>query len=305
MLAQIKSEFRKLFTVRSTYILVIVALLLTILFSYFGTSAQTYDEAVCDSTGEVIYSSDFSDEQLSKASPEDICGGSVSYTTKTERNLPKEKLLFTLQETLPLTITFVSIVLVLLVAHEFRYNTISYTLTISNSRSKVLLAKIIAGTVFTLATTLLALGVTLATFYLAVNIKNLYLPTQDYNWVYILSRHFVYALGTTLIFMGIAILVRNLVASIAAVFVLPIIDSIAGLLLMTRDIEPTKVLPFSSLDRFGNVVSDMVPGASAERFGGMDVNSQATVVGSLVAFGLYFIVVWSLAWLTFLRRDAN
>lgn len=308
MLSQLKSEFRKLFSVRSTYILVVLALVLTVLFAYFGTSASTYEEAVCDSSGKVLYSRDYTDERLENASPEELCEGMVSYNTKTSNDLPKERLLYSLQESLPLTVTFVSIVLILLVAHEFRYNTISYTLTTSNSRSKVLAAKLLIGILFTIATTLLTVGVTLATVYTAVSLKDLNLPPQDYNWMYVLGRHMVYALGTALLGMGVAVLLRSLVASIAAVFVLPIIDGIVGLLLMAREIEPTKILPFSALERFGNVAADMIPGTSADtavRFGGMDASSQATVLGSLVVFGAYFIALWIITWILFLKRDAN
>lgn len=46
--------------------------------------------------------------------------------------------------------TFAGILAILNVAHEYRYNTITYTLTVSNSRLKVFLAKTIVVTAYSL-----------------------------------------------------------------------------------------------------------------------------------------------------------
>lgn len=301
MIAQLKSEIRKLLSVRSTYILITVALGLISLFTYLGTSSSSYQEAVCVQTGEVLYSQNQADPRLQNASPEDVCGGTVSYATKTQHTLPKDKLLTNFQETLPLVAIFTSVVLVLFVAHEFRYNTINYTLTIANSRSKVLLSKLLIGVVFTICVTLLAIVLTVVVTNLAIVAKDLTLPAQDYNWMYVLFRHLVYALGYTLIFIGVAVLVRNLTAGIAAVFLLPTIDGLTGFLLTIRDIEPTKFLPFSALDRFGNVLLSDAQIVLADDF----ARYPATVLGAFVVFSIYLVVLWVITWLLFLKRDAN
>lgn len=301
MITQLKSEFRKLLTVRSTYILIGIAFALLALFAYTGTSAQTYEEAVCKQTGEVLYSQNQTDPRLADASPEQVCGGTVVYTQQKSSDLPKEKLLYNLQETLPIMTTFVSIVLILFVAHEFRYNTINYTLTISNSRSKVLLAKLIVGSIVIVVTTLVAIAIATAMTYAAISIKDLTLPAQDYNWLYILSRHLGYALGYGLFCLGLALLIRNLTASIAIAFVLPTVDGLAGYLLATRDIEPTKALPFSALDRFGNVVLT----DTGTTFANEAARQPATVLIAAGVFSIYLVVLWAAAWLLFLRRDAN
>ena len=307
MLLQLKSELRKLFSVRSTYILLSIALVLVGLFGYFGTSGETYEKAVCEPTGQVLYARDYADERLKGQPPEEICGGNVIYTTETTKNLPKEKLLFALQETLPVVVTLVCIILILFVAHEFRYNTINYTLTISNSRSKVLLAKLIVATLFTLLTTLVAAGVIIAVAFTAIGIKDLNLPAQDYNWLYVLARHLGYAVGYTLFGVGVALLVRNLTVAIAAALILPTLDGIAGFLLSTRDIEPTKVLPFTALDRFGNVASDITTGTAdvGERFMNASATYPATALGALAVFAVYLVGLWLITWYLFLKRDAN
>lgn len=307
MINQLKAELSKLLSVRSTYILIGFALVLISLFAYFGTSPAIYDEAVCVETGELIYSDGYTDPRLAESSPEELCGGSVNIETKTNSELPKEKLLFSLQETVPLIATFASVIVILLMAHEFRYNTINYTLTINNSRSKVLASKVIISVVFAIAVTLLAMGVSIAVTQIAINVKGLTLPPQDYNWMYVLLRHFGYVILYVLFGLGIITLVRNLTAGIAAIFVLPTLDGIAGFLLASRNIEPTKILPFSALERFGNVVTDIVPGASidaAERFGNAAL-TPATVVGSFVVVSVYLIGLWVLTWTLFLKRDAS
>lgn len=307
MIAQLKSEVRKLLSVRSTYILLSISLVLVGLFAYIGTSATTYETATCQSTGEVLYGQGFADARLEGSSPEEVCRGPVTYATETTRDLPKERLLFGLQEAVPVTVTFASIILILFVAHEFRYNIINYTLTISNSRSKVLLAKLTVSIVFTILIALLAIGVNMAVSLAAISVKDLNLPAQDYNWLYIVSRHVVYALGYTLLGVGIAVLVRNLTFAIASVFVLPTLDGLARFLLAIREIEPTRVLPFSALDRFGNVASDVVGRTSdvGDKFANASGTLPATALGALGVFAIYLVALWAITWYLFLRRDAN
>ncbi len=305
MIAQLKSEIRKLLSVRSTYILLSIALVLIGVFAYFGISPTVYDTATCTSTGEVIYANAHSNGRQQDAVPEDRCDGEIEYHTEILKDLPKERLLFGLQEAVPIIITFVSVILVLFVAHEFRYNTISYTLTISNSRSKVLLSKLAVGVVFTMIATLLAIGVNVAVTLAAISIKDLNLPTQDYNWLYIIGRHIAYTVGYALLAIGIAVLVRNLVFAIVALFVLPTLEGLANILLSNYDIEPTKALPFSALDRFGNVAADIVNQTPdvAEKFVGSA--NPATAPVALGVFAVYLVTLWAITWYLFLRRDAN
>lgn len=305
MITQLKAEVRKLLTVRSTYIMMILALVFISLFAYFGTSGLTYEEAVCESTGEVLYSMNHTDPRLEGTSPEEVCGGEVSYVTKTDNNLPDDKLLYSLQEAVPIMATFASVVVILLMAHEFRYSTINYTLTISNSRSKVLLSKMLVSIVFVIAATLLAVGVSFAVTQAAINIKGLSLHTQDYNWLYILARHLGYVLGYALFSLGIITLVRNLTAGIAAIFVLPTLDSIAGFLLAARNIEPTKILPFTALDRFGNVATDLSTSGTTADFMVKTSSGAASVAVAGLVVAAYLLVVWLVTWYLFLHRDAN
>lgn len=307
MMTQIKSEFRKLMSVRSTYVMLAIALALITLIAYLGTSATIYDEGVCEKTGEVVYSKDYTayDESAIGGMPssEELCEGQILVSTKTDTELPKDKLLYSLQETVPLISIFATVVVVLLMAHEFRYNTINYTLTISRSRSKVLLSKLLVSVLLTVLFMLLAIGVSLVVTQIAMSIKGLTLPPQDYNWPYILARHLGYTLGQTLFFLGVITLVRSLTAGIAAIFLLPTVEQIGGFLLASRDIEPAKLLPFSALNRFGSVASDVTSMQGPAEFA-TSSGQVSVMIAGLVAL-VWIIGLWVVTWLLFLRRDAN
>jgi ABC-type transport system involved in multi-copper enzyme maturation permease subunit len=307
MMSSLKSELRKFLTVRSTYILIASAFALIALFSYFGTSASTYEEAVCAETGEVYYSLDYTDERLYEegATPEELCGGKVNFNTITINELSKDKLLFNMQEAIPVIAMFTAIVVVLMMAHEFRYNTINYTFTTSDSRSKVLTSKVVISVLLTILVTLLAIGLVVLVTQIAINTKGLVLPEQNYDWIYVVMRHISYMLGYVLLFLGIATLVRNLVASVVAILIVPIVDALIGALLSLRDIEATKVLPFSALDRFGSVAADITNNNEAIEFMTETTSGPASAMTAGLVVAGWVVGLWLLAWILFLRRDAS
>ena len=109
MIPTLRSEFRKLFTVRSTYVVSALALVLTIAIAFYGIGYKS---------GHSLGASGLHDAALNGIA---IVG------------------------------VFVGILAILLICHEYRYNTIAYTLTTANNRLKVLLAKLIVVTVFAAA----------------------------------------------------------------------------------------------------------------------------------------------------------
>src|SRR5665213_2522874 len=115
MIAGLKSEFRKLYSVRSTYILIAIAFAYMILFDFYVVGWK---------------------------------GGAHTMTVGGLHNPNYLMISVTRAGGIAAPVLFSSIIAVLLMAHEYRYNTIMYTLTSSNSRSKTLIAKIIAVTVF-------------------------------------------------------------------------------------------------------------------------------------------------------------
>jgi ABC-2 type transport system permease protein len=127
MMDTLKSEYRKLVTVRSTYFIIGICVALLIIFAFIISGFQMSKAESFDPT------------RLST-----VITGSISVVS-----------------------LFASIVGALIITHEYRYNTIMYTLTSSNSRSRVMFSKIIVMTGFaivfvavfmTLAPTLTILG---------------------------------------------------------------------------------------------------------------------------------------------------
>src|SRR5579875_3621494 len=110
MIASIKAELRKLLTVRSTYFISIIALIIVILVAGWGNGFRADTSS--------LRSSSFLASQATNAV---LFDGIL-----------------------------IAIIGLLLLGHEYRYNTILYTLTSSKSRVKSLLAKVIVVSIFAL-----------------------------------------------------------------------------------------------------------------------------------------------------------
>ena len=186
---------------------------------------------------------------------------------------------------------FGAIVAILLMTHEYRYNTIMYTLTSSNSRNKVLLAKFI--TVSCYALFLAAFIAVLAPLmaYLGIHAHGLKLVPQTLNIGNLAWRSLFYGWGYGMAGLLLALLTRNQVAALVTLFVFPdLAEVLLGLLLKHN----TVYLPFSSLNQVINngpqrpeVSSNLSPGKAAG------------------VFCIYLVVGWFVAWLLFIKRDAN
>src|SRR5258708_7634109 len=109
MIASLKSEFRKLLTVRSTYFITCLVTALVIFIAFYIEGWRLTPVGLRDPnqlTGDVF--------------------GALNLTI------------------------FGAIVAILLMTHEYRYNTILYTLTNSNSRTRVLFSKVIVVSAYAL-----------------------------------------------------------------------------------------------------------------------------------------------------------
>src|ERR1700722_15604919 len=116
---------------------------------------------------------------------------------------------------------FGAVIAILLMTHEYRYNTIMYTLTSANNRSKVLLAKFITVSVYALflATIIAVLSPVMA--YLGIHAHGYTLVPQTLHYGNLIWRSLFYGWGYAMAGLLLAVLTRNQVASIAAIFVLP------------------------------------------------------------------------------------
>jgi ABC-2 type transport system permease protein len=249
MTREIRSEFKKVFTVRSTYVVFGLILVLLVFFSFYvgGWDSQKSD-------------------------------------------LANRFRLFTIdQQAVNFLAIFPALIGMLLFTHEFRFNTISYSLTLSNSRSKVLLAKVIVVSTIAIAT---ALIVGIASPLLAkwgIHAHNLKLIKQNFSVGSFAWRSLAYGWGFAMAGLVIAGLVRNQIGSIVTLFIVP--GTVEGLLSIWLK-NNTVYLPFSALHQMLGV-------------GGEGSGSNLSPEHALLIFLGYLIVGGSIAWGTFLKRDAS
>jgi len=258
MTAGIKAEFRKLFSVRSTYILIALALVYMLFYDFYiiGFKGGIHTDSVAG-----LNNPHYIMTEVTRA------GGIAA------------------------PILFSSIIAVLLMAHEYRYNTIMYTLTSSNSRNKTLIAKIIAVTGFSIVFSLLLEVLAPLLAYAGIHLHHLSLAHQIFYYRDFFWRVLFFGWAYAMIGLLLAIFFRNIIASVVALFLLPVtIEPLIGLLLSTYR---QQYLPFTSLTAvLNNGLLRQGPGLlSAER--------------SAVVVLIYLVIGWIIAWILFLRRDSN
>jgi ABC-type transport system involved in multi-copper enzyme maturation permease subunit len=247
MMQALKAEYRKLFTVRSTYIILLIVLVLLIFFGFF-ISGWRIDNSDLHNPGTLA--------------------GDVTGAVSTVS-------------------LFLGLLATLLMTHEYRYNTIMHTLTLSNSRSRTLLAKILIlsglAVIFTIVIAVLAPLLAVA----GMNAHHLKLVPQTLHFGDLLWRCLLFGWGYTMTGLLLATLIRNQIGTILTLFIVPgTVEALAGLILKNNVVY----LPFSALEAvIGN-----------NRYSGSITNIHAAMV-----FMAYLIVGWIIAWTLFLRRDAN
>jgi ABC-type transport system involved in multi-copper enzyme maturation permease subunit len=256
MIPTLKAEFKKLLSVRSTYLTSLAALLFVAgLIAFYGQGFKT--------------------------EPKDLNSLFLVGTITIFSNI---------------TAIAGAIIALLLLAHEYRYNTIVYTLTASNSRSKVLAAKIITVLLFVLGLSLLVIGSALALSVAGVAAAGHSLPHQDINILTYLAKSVFLCEGYAMFGLLLAALVRNLVGAIVILLVVPnTIEGLLSLLLKHNSVY----MPFTALQQ---VVQSPVLANVPKRLA--DTGYLSPVKGALV-FLCYLVAGWVVTWYLFLRRDAT
>jgi ABC-type transport system involved in multi-copper enzyme maturation permease subunit len=248
MMAEIKSEFRKLFTVRSTYFIFGFCLILLVFFGFYVTGWRI--------------------DHKDLLNPGTLANGVSSAVTTVS--------------------VFAALVAVLLVTHEYRYNTIMYTLTASNNRSKVLLAKILVISSFALVFAAFFGVLSPIATVLGVHAHNLKLVPQTFHYSTLIWQCLFYGWGYSMAGLIIAALIRNQVGAIITLFIAPgVVEGLLSLLLKNN----TVYLPFSSLS---TVIGQ-----------GMNYHNTITPFHAALVFCVYLVVGYAVTWFLFLRRDAN
>jgi len=249
MMRAIKAEFRKLLSVRSTYVITILLAVGIMLIAFFLEGYRLNAAQLREPT------------QLAG----DVTGA------------------------LNLTVLG-AIVAILLMSHEYRYNTITYSLT-SNSRNKVLFAKLLTISVYALFLAVLIGVLSPVMSYLGVHAHGHSFGPQTFHAANLAWRSLFYGWGYGMAGFILVLLTRNQVASIVTLFVFPsVIEHLLGFLLLKHN---SVYLPFSALDQVINTPTDGPTGST------MSAGKAALV------YCVYLVVGWIVAWVLFLKRDAN
>lgn len=259
MISALKSEFRKLLTVRSSYVIAGIALALVAFVSLY---IEGYQNGPLNTTGPGAHVF-------------------LAYSIVQHANI---------------LAIFSALVALLLLTHEYRYNTIMYSLTIINRRSKVLASKIIAVVVYTFVLALIGAVLGFVCMVIGLHLSGHALPAQTIDYFDYFRRLLFFCEGYTLAALFLAAVLRNQVAAIAVFFIVPsTVESLISLLLKDK----TVYLPFTAL---GQVIQPpALSGLTRE------ISSRGSLTpgqGTLV-FLAYLVAAWIIAWVLFLRRDAN
>lgn len=261
MIATIRAEFRKLFTVRSTYIISLLFLALGAFIAFYGYGIQS----------------------------------SKGLETNPANMLFVQGSLGMIANILSVAAALIGL---LLLAHEYRYNTIIYTLTASNSRSKVLAAKIIAILAYVFVYSVVSTAILLAMVFAGTAAAGHAMPVQDINYLTFFAKSVFFCEAFAMAGLLFVTLIRNQIGAIAALLILP--NTIEGLLslLLKRN---AAYLPFTSLQQV--VQAATLPGHAAAH-----PDPNAVIIsapkGALI-FLCWLVAGWIIAWVLFLRRDAN
>ena len=244
---ELRSEIRKLLSVRSTYYILALTLGLVVLVGFYIEGYRLDPQLLKDPL------------LLSNTAPDAITS----------------------------LILLGGIVGLLLMTHEYRYNTIIYTMTTSKSRTRILVSKFLAMTIFAIFFCALVGLLSPSMTYLGVHAahhSDLMAP-QSIHYADVAWRVLYYGWAYIVAALMLAVLIRNQVAAIASLFLIPTIEQLLSLLLKNNSVY----LPFTSL---GSLVSTPTQGS-------------ITHVHAAFLFTGYLIIGWAAAWILFLRRDAQ
>lgn len=193
--AYIKSEFLKLFTIKSTYIILLISLLVNFLFSFYVAGWRL--------------------DPLSILSPTLLQGQVTSAVSSFG--------------------VFIGLIAILQVTHEYRYGTVIYTLTSSRSRLKSLVAKYFVVAVFAVVSSAIYGFLSPVLTLLATELRGLEMAPQDFNYFSLLWRTSLLGLAFSTFAFTFSVIIRNQVGAIALMFLMPsMIEPLLGLLLKSN-----------------------------------------------------------------------
>jgi len=247
MIPAIRSEFRKLLTVRSTYINVAICLAIVALFAGFGSGFR-----------------------MEKASAHDA-GYLMSQSMS--------------------AIVFVGMILafvgLLLAGHEYRYNTIMYTLTSTNRRHKVLASKFVAITVFAIVASLLVAFFSPLCTIVGAHLAGKTLGPQHFDTWSVIWRSVVTGWGYAMYAFILLLIIRNQIGAIVTYLLVPLIGEN---ILMQLFKNIGKNLPFTALQAVSQPTA---------------LGNHTTTAHSVMVVLIYVAIGLLVSTVLFVRRDAN
>jgi len=244
MMSTLYAEFRKFATIRSTYIVSLLALLLGGALIFWGHGYK---------------------------------GGPV-YPTNTLQDGAMDMM--------SVVGIFTGIIAILLICHEYRYNTIGYTLTASNNRLKVLFAKLLITGGYAVIMTLLSVALSMVLTILGAKLAHHYMPTQTVDVFEMMWRSLAYMVGGIWFALFLGFLSRSLVFALVAYFLIPAVEPLLHMLLKISN----NYMPSSAQGQILQFTH--TPGVySAEASAGV--------------FGLYVLVMLVVSAVLFVSKDAN
>jgi ABC-type transport system involved in multi-copper enzyme maturation permease subunit len=246
MIAAIRSEFRKLLTVRSTYVIIGFVLFIVILFAgliqgYHADAGSLLNRTYLagESSGGIIF------------------GG--------------------------LILAFGGL---LLFGHEYRFNIIMYTLTSTNRRLKVLVAKLLVVSVFALVMSLVIIFFSPLCTIIGLHLHSYHLVPQTFNTWHIIGHCLFCGWGYAMYAFILVAILRNQISAIVTFLIVPLIgEEILTLLLKGN----SRYLPFTSLQAVADPTTSRYPPSE----------HAALVALTYIVIGLIIGAV------LFVRRDAN
>ena len=197
MMAELKAEYLKLRTVRSSYVIILVVLALIAL----------------------------------------ICGYGYGYKGDATQLTDPHMLRDILLGLMPTVGQFAAIVAVLQLTHEYRYNTILHTLTSTNNRVKVLAAKWFITIGYVVALSLLAMVVGVGATLLGAAIQGAEVSPQSLDALNLLGRSLLFGIGYASLGLLIAVFIRNQAASIVTVLMWPLLAESLAFLLLKENVK--------------------------------------------------------------------
>ncbi|HSX43572.1 MAG TPA: ABC transporter permease [Candidatus Saccharimonadales bacterium] len=245
MIPALKSEFRKLLSVRSTYGLTAFALLIVMFFAGFIEGFR--NKAPYFQTSTLLQSESTS------------------------------------------AIAFVGFILaftgLLLMGHEYRYNTVMYSLTSANRRLKVLAAKFLVVLTFGVVTSLIVTFFSPLCTILGAALHGYHIGPQHFDYFAIIWRCVACGVAYALYALILVTIMRNQIGAIVTFLLLPLMgENILGLLLKKNVIY----LPFTAAQ---DVV--LPQGNHTSSLHALGVVAVYVAVGAIVSAAL------------FVKRDAN